>query len=39
MRKRHSRLFLRKVKKILRKRKKERELENAKKCPYFIERE
>lgn len=36
--KRHKRLFIAKVKKILRKRNKQRELEMAKKCPYFIDK-
>ena len=35
--KRHNRLFIAKVKKILKKRNKQKELEMAKNCPYFIE--
>ena len=36
--KRHKRLFVAKVKRILRKKKKNKELEMASKCPYFIDK-
>lgn len=37
-RKKHNRLFVAKVKRILRKRNKQKEIEMAKKCPYFIDK-